>query len=186
MSEQLPVSRAGYLPFTLAMAAVAASWWAASPLTLRHARKVQKTGKFMVGWLKGLSEWWDPNSQLTEADISPYFWPNGTMPHSDEYDALVAGGFADYRLRIGGLVEAPQVFSLAELKAMPKQQQITTHFCIQGWSGVAKWAASRCATSWTWCGRSRLPGTRCSIRLPTGLMAGAITTCTGSTTCAIT
>src|SRR6185437_12498977 len=23
--------------------------------------------------------------------------------------------------------------------AMPKQEQITTHFCIQGWSGVAKW-----------------------------------------------
>ena len=22
---------------------------------------------------------------------------------------------------------------------MPKQEQITTHFCIQGWSGVAKW-----------------------------------------------
>jgi len=31
------------------------------------------------------------------------------------------------------------VFSYAELKAMPKQEQITTHFCIQGWSGVAKW-----------------------------------------------
>jgi DMSO/TMAO reductase YedYZ molybdopterin-dependent catalytic subunit len=37
------------------------------------------------------------------------------------------------------LVEAPQEFSLADLKAMPKQDQITTHFCIQGWSGVAKW-----------------------------------------------
>jgi DMSO/TMAO reductase YedYZ molybdopterin-dependent catalytic subunit len=23
---------------------------------------------------------------------------------------------------------------------MPKQSQITTHFCIQGWSGVAKWS----------------------------------------------
>jgi sulfoxide reductase catalytic subunit YedY len=22
---------------------------------------------------------------------------------------------------------------------MPKQEQITEHFCIQGWSGVAKW-----------------------------------------------
>ena len=31
------------------------------------------------------------------------------------------------------------VFSFAELKAMPKQEQITEHFCIQGWSGVAKW-----------------------------------------------
>jgi len=31
--------------------------------------------------------------------------------------------------------------------AMPKQEQITGHFCIQGWPGVAKWAAFRCATS---------------------------------------
>ncbi len=29
--------------------------------------------------------------------------------------------------------------SSAALKALPKQEQITTHFCIQGWSGVAKW-----------------------------------------------
>ena len=33
----------------------------------------------------------------------------------------------------------PLGFVLAELKAMPKQEQITTHFCIQGWSGVARW-----------------------------------------------
>ena len=49
------------------------------------------------------------------------------------------GWFARYRLRISGLVETPREFSLADLKAMPKQEQITTHFCIQGWSGVAKW-----------------------------------------------
>ena len=60
------------------------------------------------------------------------------MPHSAEYDLLVANGFADYRLRVDGLVEQPRAFSLAELKAMARQQQITTHFCIQGWSGVAK------------------------------------------------
>jgi methionine sulfoxide reductase catalytic subunit len=45
-----------------------------------------------------------------------------------------------YRLHIGGLVEHPQEFSFADLKAMPKQSQITTHFCIQGWSEVAKWS----------------------------------------------
>lgn len=132
-------SRDGYLPFLLAMTAVGVSWAAASPFTLRHARTVQKTGKFMIGWLKGLTEWWDPNAQLTEADISPFFWPNGTMPNSPEFDTLVADNFASYRLRVDGLVAMPREFSLAEIKAMPKQTQITTHFCIQGWSGVAKW-----------------------------------------------
>ncbi len=61
------------------------------------------------------------------------------MPDSDEFNALVKNDFADYTLRVDGLVEHPQDFSYARLKAMPKQEQITEHFCIQGWSGVAKW-----------------------------------------------
>jgi len=51
----------------------------------------------------------------------------------------VAEHFAHYRLRVDGLVEHPLELSLADLKAMPKQEQITEHFCIQGWTGVAKW-----------------------------------------------
>ena len=60
---------------------------------------------------------WDATSQLTEKDISPHFWPNGTMPNSQEFDLLVKNDFADYRLRIGGLVENPAEFSYAALKA---------------------------------------------------------------------
>ncbi len=129
----------GFLPFVVAMAVVALAWWRASPFTIRHARVVQKTGEFMVGGIKGLAEWWNPSAEYTEQDISPHFWPNGTMPNSAEFDALVAEQFAHYRLRVDGLVEAPQEFSLANLRTMPKQEQITEHFCIQGWSGVAKW-----------------------------------------------
>jgi DMSO/TMAO reductase YedYZ molybdopterin-dependent catalytic subunit/thiosulfate reductase cytochrome b subunit len=129
----------GFPLFLLAMVLVGLAWWAASPLTLRRARLVQRAGRFMVGWIKGLSEWWEPTAELTEKDISPHFWPNGTLPRSAEYDALVAEQFASYRLRVCGLVEMPRAFSLADLKAMRKQEQITTHFCIQGWSGVAKW-----------------------------------------------
>jgi methionine sulfoxide reductase catalytic subunit len=132
-------SWAGFPLFVLAMAAMVVAWLIASPFTIKHARLVQRTGAFAVGWVKGLAERWDAPSQLTEKDISPFFWLNGTMPDSAEFDALVADGFASYKLRISGLVEAPQEFSLADLKAMPKQEQITTHFCIQGWSGVAKW-----------------------------------------------
>jgi sulfoxide reductase catalytic subunit YedY len=129
----------GFPLFLLAMAILIASWLVASPFTIRYARLVQRTGAFMIGWLMGLAEGWDPRSQLTKKDISPYFRPNGTMPNSTEFDDLVAENFASYRLRISGLVEAPQEFSLADLKAMVKQEQIITHFCIQGWSGVAEW-----------------------------------------------
>lgn len=129
----------GFPLFIVAMLLVGMAWWLASPLTISHARVVQKSGRFMVGWIKGLSEWWEPTAELTEMDISPHFWPNGTLPSSAEYERLVAEKFASYRLRVGGLVQNPHEFSLADLKAMRKQRQITTHFCIQGWSGVAEW-----------------------------------------------
>jgi len=125
--------------FALAICVVAIAWLSASPLTLRYARLVQKTGRILVGPLKGLGEWWDVNAQYSEADISPFFWPNGTMPDSPRFDALAREGFANYRLRVDGMVENPREFSFAELKAMRKQEQITAHFCIQGWSAVAKW-----------------------------------------------
>ncbi|QPC92972.1 molybdopterin-dependent oxidoreductase [Mesorhizobium sp. INR15] len=132
-------SWAGFPLFVLAMATLIAVWLVVSPLTIRHARLVQRAGRLVIGWLMRLGEGWDPRSQLTEKDISPFFWPNGTMPKSKEFGELAADGFVNYRLRISGLVERPQDLSLATLKAMRKQEQITTHFCIQGWSGVAKW-----------------------------------------------
>jgi thiosulfate reductase cytochrome b subunit len=129
----------GFPFFVLALLAVGLAWWAASPFTIRHTRLVQQVGGFMVGWIKGLMEWWAPSAQLDDAAISPRLWPNGRIPDSPLYEALLKNRFADYRLRVSGLVEKPRSFSLAELHRMHVQSQVTTHFCIQGWSGVAKW-----------------------------------------------
>ena len=60
-------------------------------------------------------------------------------PDSDEYKALFDGNFADYRLRISGLVANLVELNLAQLRALPHHEQITQHFCIHAWSGVAKW-----------------------------------------------
>ena len=129
----------GFPFFVLAMIAVGLAWWAASPFTIRHTRLVQRIGGFMVGWIKGLMERWAPSAELDDSAISPRLWPNGKMPDSADYEALLKNRFADYRLRVSGLVEKPQNFSLAELRRMRVSSQVTTHFCIQGWSGVAKW-----------------------------------------------
>ena len=40
---------------------------------------------------------------------------------------------------VGGLVENPVELDLDQLRALAHHEQITQHFCIQGWSGVAKW-----------------------------------------------
>ncbi len=81
----------------------------------------------------------DPRHNYREKDISPYFWPNGKLPDSQLYRDLQANNFADYRLRVDGLVRKPTEYTMAQLRAMPKRTQITQHYCIQGWSAVAKW-----------------------------------------------
>ena len=84
--------------------------------------------------------------EFAEADRSPTFRSNGTgEPDSDDYRALAAGAFADYRLEVGGLVAQPASYSLAELRALPSRTQITRHDCVEGWSAIGKWKGARLA-----------------------------------------
>ena len=78
--------------------------------------------------------------EFTEADMSPKFRANGsTNPDDPGYQAMAANGFADWKLKVGGLVETPMEFSLADLRAMPSRTQITRHDCVEGWSCIGKW-----------------------------------------------
>jgi len=130
----------GFWIFALSMVVVVVGWVAATPFTLKHPRVVQRVGYALIGPVQRLFEHVDATpGEYTEEDISPYFWHNGKYPDSEEYTALFEGDFTDYRLRIDGLVDHPVELTLEELRALPHHQQITQHFCIQGWSGVAKW-----------------------------------------------
>lgn len=78
--------------------------------------------------------------EFPAADMSPVFRTNGnTMPGSDAYQAHVASRFADWRLRIDGLVRHPLALSLAQIRAIPARTQITRHDCVEGWSAIGKW-----------------------------------------------
>lgn len=44
-----------------------------------------------------------------------------------------------FRLPVGGLVGAPALLSLEDLRALGLQSQITKHNCIQGWTATACW-----------------------------------------------
>ena len=130
----------GFWVFAASMVIVIVGWVAATPFTLRHPRAVQRIGYALIGPLQRLFEHVDAKpGQYTEKDISPYFWHNGQYPETDEYKALHDTNFADYRLQIGGLVDNPVELNLTQLRALQHHEQITQHFCIQGWSGVAKW-----------------------------------------------
>jgi len=130
----------GFGVFAASMVVAVAGWVAATPFTIRHPRVVQRVGQAIVGPVQHLFEHVDPRpGEYSEVGISPYFWHNGQYPDSDEYKALFDGDFVDYRLRINGLVENPVELDLKQLRALPHHEQITQHFCIQGWSGIAKW-----------------------------------------------
>ena len=51
---------------------------------------------------------------------------------------------AAYRLRVDGLVDTPASFSLADLKAMPRAEQVSDFHCVTGWSvSDVRWAGVR-------------------------------------------
>lgn len=102
--------------------------------------------------LFGLAEGWHRGAQRTLAgrnalarefspsDISPYFRGNGTTdPKESAYAAHAAGGFADWKLTVGGLVERPLTLSLEQIRALPQRTQITRHDCVEGWSAIGQW-----------------------------------------------
>lgn len=78
--------------------------------------------------------------EFTTRDISKTFPAIGTtMPEGEAYQRLLHGRFVDWRLPVGGLVDKPLTFSLAELQAMPARTQITAHSCERGWTAIAEW-----------------------------------------------
>jgi DMSO/TMAO reductase YedYZ molybdopterin-dependent catalytic subunit len=78
--------------------------------------------------------------EYTPQEVSPVFRSNGTsMPADEEYQRLLEGGFADWRLTVDGLVRRPARYSLAQLRALPARTQITRHDCVEGWSAIGGW-----------------------------------------------
>jgi len=103
-------------------------------------RAIQRVGDALVNpVLRLLLARHAPRAEYTVEDISPFLWPNGKLPTSDEWQALAANQFKNYRLKVYGLVEHAVELSLEELQTMAKRSQVTLHHCIQGWSGIAQW-----------------------------------------------
>ncbi len=84
--------------------------------------------------------------EYSRRDITPFpavFIKDTSDPthpmSSESYRRLQAGGFADWRLRVEGLVDRPGTYSLADLKRFPARTQITRHTCEEGWSAIGEW-----------------------------------------------
>lgn len=80
-----------------------------------------------------------PARQFSRDQISKKPFANAIDTLPKEFAVLQAGGFADWRLEVGGMVAKPHAFSVAELKAAPSASQITMVACEEGWDYIAEW-----------------------------------------------
>ena len=80
-----------------------------------------------------------PAREFFRSMISKTPFPNAVAPPSAAFKKLEAGGFADWKLSVDGMVARPTEFSLADLKRFPVRSQITEVACEEGWSYIAEW-----------------------------------------------
>ena len=81
--------------------------------------------------------------EYNRSDISKIAPVKGEPPENETYQRLAAGGFADWRLKIDGLVARPSLFSLAELQRCPSENHVFHQACEEGWSFIAEWTGVR-------------------------------------------
>lgn len=78
--------------------------------------------------------------EFATEQISSTFPVNGTsVPSGDAYKRMLETGFADWRLKVHGLVQRPLSLSLPQIRALAARSQITMHACDEGWSAVGAW-----------------------------------------------
>lgn len=106
----------------------------------RYPRTIQHIARAVVTpIMDALLNQATPVAEFRREDVSPFLWPNGKVPTSDEWKDLASHDFRDFRLRVFGLVDNPVELSIDDLRALGMRSQITLHHCIQGWSGIAEW-----------------------------------------------
>jgi DMSO/TMAO reductase YedYZ molybdopterin-dependent catalytic subunit len=85
--------------------------------------------------------------EYTDADVDRDFRLESLDTPSDAtYSDLRKDNFRSYVMPVDGLVDRPQSFTLAHLRAIPQRTQITRHDCVEGWSQIGKWSGVPLAT----------------------------------------
>src|SRR5690242_16028962 len=77
-----------------------------------------------------------PESEQTPERDFPSYFRSPTVPIAP----------ANWRLRVGGLVEHPMVLTMEQLHGMPATSMRVRHYCVDGWTAVASWRGVRLST----------------------------------------
>jgi DMSO/TMAO reductase YedYZ molybdopterin-dependent catalytic subunit len=80
----------------------------------------------------------DPNLLAPTYPESMITRPFPFNAYYDESEIREVDGDA-WRLEVTGLVADRRTWTLADLRAMPQQEQVTRHICVEGWSAIGKW-----------------------------------------------
>ncbi|HLZ25231.1 MAG TPA: molybdopterin-dependent oxidoreductase [Ktedonobacterales bacterium] len=117
-----------------------ATYFVTSWLSRKYPAIAQRImSAFIRPWMALLARKVTSRQEYKPEELSDYFIINGFPPDSPAYLGMLWSDFKGYTLEIGGLVEHPLSLTLDQIKAMPKQTQITQHNCIQGWSSIGEW-----------------------------------------------
>ena len=76
--------------------------------------------------------------EFAESELTPLsgFRVNGKDDDAPKFDK------AAWRLEVKGLVKTPGVFTIEQIRSMPKKVQNTKHICVEGWSINPKWGGT--------------------------------------------
>jgi len=74
-----------------------------------------------------------PENELTPEQAFPSYFISDVMPFPPDV----------WSLKVGGMVARPGIFTIDQLKAMPRTAMRVRHHCVEGWSAVAAWHGLR-------------------------------------------
>jgi DMSO/TMAO reductase YedYZ molybdopterin-dependent catalytic subunit len=72
-----------------------------------------------------------PASAITKPFPFNAFYPISKVPQVDG---------ETYRLELSGRISDKKPWSVAELRQLPQESQITRHICVEGWSAIGQWS----------------------------------------------
>jgi methionine sulfoxide reductase catalytic subunit len=122
------------------LAFIVAVHYAATLWSKKRPRRVQQaTGSIIDNVIRLFLYRLKSRQSRLQKERSTTFWVNGYPPTDAKWGELAKNNFADYKLKVEGLVKTPLELTLDALKKMPKENNCTMHHCIQGWSAIGEW-----------------------------------------------
>ena len=181
----------GWLGFWLcaaSMVVVIVGWVAATPLTLRHPRVVQRVGFALIGPAQRLFEHRRHPRRVHRARHLALFLAQRAVPRLRRVPGPVRRQLRRLPAADQRSGRQPVELDLVQLRALPHHEQITQHFTSASKDGRASPSGAGCRwrPSWTWSDRCPRRSGWSSTPSGTAPTKASTTTPTPSSRCAIT